>query len=113
MPIRSCLNCLRLRTIAAFGLCHACYRYQRRNGQPRPSDPSFDWRKARVEASRKGGQALVKRYGPEMMQTLGKRGAAAVVKKFGIDHFISLGKISSRAGKRNKQPGADNPPLMP
>lgn len=44
-----------------------------------------------IEVARKGGLAVLKRYGPNYFREIGKKGGRAVVEKYGENHMSEIG----------------------
>jgi hypothetical protein len=55
------------------------------------------------EAARRGGQAVVEKYGREYMATLGKRGAQSLTEKYGPEVFARMGARNRGVRKRRRR----------
>ncbi|HEU4751883.1 MAG TPA: hypothetical protein VFU47_02165, partial [Armatimonadota bacterium] len=54
------------------------------------------------EAARRGGRAIVEKYGSEHMAAIGRKGSRAVVKKYGLRFYSEIAARNRGVKKRRK-----------
>lgn len=59
-----------------------------------------------AEASRLGGQAVVRKYGKDYMANLGRKGSRAVVKKYGLRFYSEIAARNRGVRKRRANPAS-------
>lgn len=57
--------------------------------------------------ARLGGRAVVEKYGPDYMASLGKRGAKSMVEKYGEGVYAQLGARNKGVKKRRRTSGTE------
>ena len=58
----------------------------------------------RVAPARRGGQAVVEKYGREHMAQLGRQGSRAVVRKYGLRFYSEIAARNKGVKKRRPDP---------